>query len=77
MRPRSSKSQVDMESIEPLCEVAFDFLKRNVLMPSLGTVTHIGEITEIEWTSLGPFGVAGSIFVTNEEPRVVGFKKGK
>jgi len=36
-------------NIEPLCKAAMEFLEKNVPMPSLGTVTNIGEITEIEW----------------------------
>ncbi len=62
-------------NIEPLCKVAMEFLKKNVPMPSLGTVTNIGEITEIEWYEMASREKAGSIFVANEEPRVVGFKR--
>lgn len=62
-------------NIEPLCKVAMEFLKKNVPMPSLGTVTNIGEITEIEWYEGTKKDMTGSIFVTNEEPSVVGFKR--
>jgi len=60
-------------NIKPLCKIAIDFLKQNVPMPSLGTVTNIGEITEIEWYEKEK--KAGSIFITNESPSVVGFKR--
>ena len=62
-------------NIEPLCKLAMGFLKENVHMPSLGTVTNIGEITEIEWYERAGRTRAGSIFITNEEPRIVGFKR--
>lgn len=62
-------------NIEPLCKVAMGFLKRNVDMPSLGTVTNIGEISEVEWYEGIYKDKAGSLFVTNDRPRVVGFKR--
>ncbi len=62
-------------NIEPICRVAMEFLKANVMMPSLGTVTNIGEISEVEWYEGASKKKAGAIFVINESPRVVGFKR--
>lgn len=62
-------------NIEPICQKAMEFLKKNVTMPSLGTVTNIGEICEIEWYEGVRREKAGSIFLTIENQRVVGFKR--
>jgi len=62
-------------NIEPICQKAMGFLKGNVPMPSLGTVSNIGEISEVEWYEGFSKEKAGSLFVTNDEPRVVGFKR--
>jgi hypothetical protein len=64
-------------NIEPICQTAMEFLKGNVPMPSLGTVTNIGEICEIDWYEGAKHEKAGSIFVTIDDPRVVGFKRVK
>lgn len=58
---------------QAICQVVMEFLKGVVPMPSLGTITSIGEIYEVEWCEKGEN--AGSIFVTTENPRVVGFKR--
>lgn len=62
-------------NIEPLTEKAMEFLKKNVPMPSLGTVTNIGEISEVEWYEGNRKELAGCLYLTNENPRVVGFKR--
>lgn len=64
-------------NIEPICQKAMEFLKKNVPMPSLGTVTNIGEICELEWYEQFETEKAGYIFVTIANPRVVGFKRVK
>jgi len=63
-------------NIEPICHEAMEFLKKNICGPcSLGTVTNIGEICEIDWYEGFKEEKAGSIFVTVENPRVIGFKR--
>lgn len=58
--------------------MAIEFLRKNVPMPSLGTVKNIGEITEVEWYEGANYDKkAGSLFFTNIEPRMVGFKREK
>lgn len=64
-------------NIEPICAKAMNWLKNQIgPFVSLGTVTDLGEISEIEFYKElpRPPKKIGSVFVTNENPRIVGFK---
>ncbi|GAI29174.1 unnamed protein product [marine sediment metagenome] len=61
-------------NIEPIAKTAMEFLKENIPSVCLGTTRNIGEIFEVEWES-HLTGGKGSVFVTVDNPRVVGFKK--
>jgi len=61
-------------NIEPIAKIAMEFLKDNVSGVNLCGVESIGEIYEVEWETR--FGEGrGSVFVTVEQPRIVGFKR--
>ncbi len=61
-------------NIEPIAKVAMEFLKENIPGVCLGTIRNMGEIFEVEWESHLTRG-KGSVFVTVDNPGVVGFKK--